>query len=363
MSETSEPTVMKAHRPGEFLAMVPKLLGYNPIHSLVVVGFSQKRTTIAYRLNLDALGHYQPEDLISHLRKASLESDGAIFLIYTDDELPDEPPLPFTDELIALAIAAHGMGYTTLPAMIVGANAFGVYGDDEHAPQLHSLLDIQSEDADSLDVEVRENQNSGTELPEVTDEDLAERVHAAVHSSTPEKLLEEDDMHSVIVLSGMVKARPNAKKSSQDSALVVGAAMIEMPMFRDAALITWGWGEVAGTQAMEEGRAYQMSTNVEGVETYEILQGQWKIRPDAANLKAGIGYCKEVAAHLPIEHRAPALFMAGWMEWALGRSSMAAEYLSAAIESDEEYTPARAMQILLEHGFLPEWAYIAKGGK
>lgn len=354
---------VKSTTPGEFLAVVPKLLGYHAIESLVIVGLNGRRTTAAYRVNINVLGRIDDAELLSHLMKLS-ECDGAVFVLYADAELTEGEPLPYTDEIISLATVAIEQGFNLKPAMIVGSNAFAIYGDDEHLPAFHPLSDIvlsPSDEEEVSDIKVRESQTSGTELPEVTDHQLAERVHAMTHTSVADAMLAgEEDSNTVIILHGMISSRPTSSTERQGTALALIAAMIDIEEFRDAAMLTWGWGLSVGLNAMTDGRNVTMD-NAEELDSFKILRGQWPVRPNSSNLEAGIELCKEIAAHLPIEHRAPALTMAGWMSWALGRTSLADEFLKAALACDDDFATATAMRENIAYGGLPEWAYNKEG--
>ena len=53
----------------------------------------------------------------------------------------------------------------------------------------------------------------------------------------------------------------------------------------------------------------------------------------------------------------PLLASLGWLSWALGRGSVAGEYVRRAREADPEYGFAELLDTMLGNGMLPEWAF------
>ncbi|GAB2461743.1 hypothetical protein HD599_001011 [Conyzicola lurida] len=52
--------------------------------------------------------------------------------------------------------------------------------------------------------------------------------------------------------------------------------------------------------------------------------------------------------------------MLAWLNWALGRSSVAHRFVVAAAEIDDEYGLVEIISTMLDRGFLPEWAFDAR---
>ena len=73
----------------------------------------------------------------------------------------------------------------------------------------------------------------------------------------------------------------------------------------------------------------------------------------------GIALLRQVAARLHETERAPCLTAVAWLNWALGRSSVAGELVRRARKADGEYGFAELMETMLERGLLPDWAFRA----
>ena len=82
-------------------------------------------------------------------------------------------------------------------------------------------------------------------------------------------------------------------------------------------------------------------------------------RPSPERLEQGIALLRQVAARLHETERAPCLTAVAWLNWALGRSSVAGELVRRARKADGEYGFAELMETMLERGLLPDWAFRA----
>lgn len=66
---------------------------------------------------------------------------------------------------------------------------------------------------------------------------------------------------------------------------------------------------------------------------------------------------RQVAARLPADERAGACATAGWLAWALGRSTHAGRYAAAALEVDPRLGLAEILMSFLQSSHLPDWAF------
>jgi hypothetical protein len=81
-------------------------------------------------------------------------------------------------------------------------------------------------------------------------------------------------------------------------------------------------------------------------------------RPEVARVESAVLLVKQLAASAPRPCRPPLLCMLAWLNWALGRSSVADRFVRVAEELDPTYGLAEVLRSVLDRGMLPEWAFV-----
>ena len=82
-------------------------------------------------------------------------------------------------------------------------------------------------------------------------------------------------------------------------------------------------------------------------------------RPHPERIDRAIEVLKRITALAPRSDRAPLFCILAWLNWALGRSSVANLFVTAAEGVDDGYGFAELMRTVLERGMLPEWAFVS----
>jgi hypothetical protein len=92
------------------------------------------------------------------------------------------------------------------------------------------------------------------------------------------------------------------------------------------------------------------------------LNGGEVARPSVPRIEAGIRAVKAAMAHLEPDARGPLAACAAWLEWALGRGSLAGAFLDTALALKEPSAFALVLGLRLQRGVLPEWAFREQPG-
>ncbi len=85
-------------------------------------------------------------------------------------------------------------------------------------------------------------------------------------------------------------------------------------------------------------------------------------RPSVPRIEAALRAIRLALAHLEPADRAPLLGCAAWFEWALGRGSIAGAFVDLALAADPTDVFAAWLGMRLQRGELPEWAFRATPG-
>nr|BFF09341.1 hypothetical protein GCM10025699_06440 [Microbacterium flavescens] len=175
-------TIVKAAGAAEFLSLVPRMLGYVPTRSLVMIPFDGSRSVGAMRFDLpgdepDAVDRVAATVIGTVCRLP--DADAVAAITFTDAAFGEENRMPHTGLLRALERRADACGLRLTDALCVAKDGWGSLLD-AHCPaggRLLADLDL----APATDVGADRDQGSGAELPEV-DVAQSERVARALLS-------------------------------------------------------------------------------------------------------------------------------------------------------------------------------------
>ncbi|MCB1298714.1 MAG: DUF4192 family protein [Microthrixaceae bacterium] len=330
-------TILKAEGKGQLLTAVTTLLGYTPTESLVIAPFRDNRAHGALRVDLrtdldaDELAAYASQVLGIACKVGGVTMIAAA--IYSDGDQAQHAPLAETlrtmGDLLGLEVAA--IFYST-------PTAWGEYFGEEHtepAPALPGAPALSTGD-----------QHAGFDLP-ATDPALAAAVASAVFPT-------DDGASLTAMLEGVLTADLD---NPEPSTLAHLAAVMVIPALRDAALVQWASDEQTGREAL----AAQTGYNATGAQIPDhigrIIMGRTIHRPDPARLRAALAACRIAAAHVNGREHAALLTAAGWLSWALGRSTVAGHYLDHARHADPDLTMAELLSRLVESATHPAWIF------
>lgn len=398
-------TIVKAGGAAEFLSLVPHLLGFRPVRSIVVVPFAGTRSIGAMRFDLpddESDGIDRVASTIIGLACKVAEVDALATVIYTDARFEDADGMPHQDLSDALERRADACGLRLTDALCVAADGWGSFLDPTCPSAGRPLTALAMEPATAGPLpEAEGDQTTGATLPVV---DLAERELVARALASLED--------AVTVLCGPdaspavgARGRPAGRKSSKRSRHTDGesvaqppddprridplalaevcslddlpsffekaleweptsldpydaAAMVwclSRPALRDIALVQWCGGLAAGDEALDAQLRWERGEEYPA----HLAMHMWGEgpRPDPERLVAALALARRVAAAAPREARPGALATCGWLSWALGRSTHADLYARQACEIDPEHGLAEIVLSFVYAGHLPEWAF------
>ena len=393
-------TIVKAANAAQFLSLVPKMLGYRPTRSVVLIPFAGSRSIGAMRFDLPSASESDEIDRVAATLIGMVcrlpDADAVAAVAYTDAAF-GAGGMPHRDLIAALERRAEACGIRLTDALCVAPDGWGS-SFDPACPEAGRPLDELGDEprgAEHLSVAAGD-QGSGSELPEV---DLAEKertARALVELDGAVRLLcgteaagearsgtvTSIDRASDAAASGDEftgrRVNPQALAAvctlddlptlfegalSWDAATLApfdAAALtwcLARPALRDVALVQWCGGISAGDEALdaqlrwESGEEYPAHLAMQ-------MWGEGE-RPDPDRLEAALTLSRHIAAAAPRAVRSGPLATCAWLAWALGRSTHAERYAMLACEIEPEHGLAEIVRSFVSAGHLPDWAFRA----
>jgi hypothetical protein len=169
------PTVVKAADAAQFLSFVPRMLGYHPTRSLVVIPFHGARSLGAMRFDLpdgDAESVDRVAATVTGMACRLPEADAVAAIGYTDARFHDSGRMPHDQLFAALERRADACGLHVTDLLCVAADAWGSYLDDDCPAEGRPLDELAWNGPQGVPAPAGD-QGTGTELPEPTDEERA----------------------------------------------------------------------------------------------------------------------------------------------------------------------------------------------
>ena len=372
--------IIKAADAAEFLALVPRLAGCRPVRSLALVPFAGTRTLGVMRVDLPEAGvdlDSVAATLVGMVCRVR-EADGLAVVVYTDEDFDVEGGVAQESFVRALIGKADACGLRLMEALCVAADGWGSYLEDG-TPQ-HPLHELADDDfLERLPADMRAplaDHTAGAALPEV---DLAETERAG------QALLALGDAVEAVCAATGREAAAQADLSRLDpQALAAACALDDLPALfedalrwdpadlrpadaaaiiwclarpalRDVALVQWCTGIDVGDAALDAQLRWQDGEDYPA-SLAEHLWGEGE-RPDPDRLRRALEIARHAAALAPRDSRPGPLATAGWLSWALGRSTHAAWYAERAVEIDPQHGLTGILVAMLNAGHLPEWVF------
>ncbi|MCS5719899.1 DUF4192 domain-containing protein [Herbiconiux sp. CPCC 205763] len=174
-----------------------------------------------------------------------------------------------------------------------------------------------------------------------------------------EELSEVDVVETLLRWNAVLTAGPGSPLPS-DARAVALLWSIRHRVVRDCVLMLCAWGFDAGVITLHEATEPEDAT-VGGQAVHDTVLGVGTRPPDAAGLRSAIELLRHLVSCAPESITAPALTMLAWLEWARGRGLAADSYLEACRRADPDYRLARLLQVMIQHGFVPEWIGVDAG--
>lgn len=330
-------TKAKAANAGEFLALIPAMLGYHPVDSVVIVVFSGKLSHGAMRFDMprNRATAAQLATVATGLVCKVAGATGLALVVYGNPELAEH----ISTDLSASTAAA---GLRIVDALVVSDDRWARIGTGDELVELeavpHQFSGMVSEG----------DQFSGAELP-AADAALAAEVARGIENDSrdlsPEEMLN--------LFEGAAEGWVDGLTALDWTNLVWCLAR---PALRDVALMQWAGDQAAGAVALEAQLAWERGTEYPS-DLAHVMWGEGP-RPDPQRLERALAVCLNAAALAPVAQQPGALASTAWLSWSLGRSTHADKHAAQAQVIDPEHGLAEIVRTMVAAGHLPEWAFV-----
>lgn len=358
-------TIVAAADAAHLLRLVPLLLGYTPTESLVVIPLREGRSLGAMRVDLppdDADLDAVASTVIGLICRVS-DVQGFVAVVYTDDSAA--AGLPGTVLIAAVHRSARASGLDVVDTLTVAADGWGSHLDPTLPRGGHPRALIER-------TAPAHDQSSGADLPLVDASEVAGAAAALVSLEAaltvlcgiPSALGAETRIDPAALqaacalddLPGLYEEMLTWDAAVLDPMRVaVTGWCLSRPSLRDVAIVQWSGDHARGDDALDAQRRWEDGEEYP-VDLAEVLWGDGP-RPDPERLTRALELVRQVAARLPAEERAGTFATAGWLSWALGRSTHAGRYAAAALEIDPRLGLAEILVSFVQSSHLPDWAF------
>lgn len=375
-------TIVKAADAASFLSLVPRLLGYQPSRSLVMVPFEGTRSIGAMRFDLPE----DPDDVDGFAATVvgmvcRLPDADAVAAVVCTDARFDGGGMPHAGLFDALERRADESGLRMGDALCLAPDGWGSRFDAALPPGGRALTELDAVPPGTEDLEmVAGDQGSGAELP-ATGLVEQERVGRALIALTravgilngsddddgtdgggrvdPRALAAACALDDLPALFEDALSWPVDNLSPFDAATV--AWCLDRPALRDVALVQWAGTMADGDTALEAQLRWESGEEYPG----DLAMRMWGEgeRPDVARLARALELSRHVAALAPRASRPGTLSLCAWLSWSLGRSTHADVYASAACEIEPDHGLSEIVKSFVQAGHLPDWAFRPAGRK
>ena len=372
-------TIVKAAGAAEFLSLVPRMLGYAPSRSLVLIPFAAARSLGALRFDLpdDAEDADQYAATVVGTVCRLPDADGLAAIAYTDARFDGER-MPHPALFESLERRADESGLHMTDALCVAADAWGSVFDRTLPAGGRPLteLDVVPPGAEAVG-DVTGDQSSGAELPQAGLVETERVGRALTAFSRAAGLLGGDDGEdeaSVPPPSGRIDPQalaavcrledlpglfedalrwPVDELAPYDAATLVWC--LARPSLRDVALVQWSGTFVDGDDALDAQLRWESGEEY----PVHLAMRMWGEgdRPDPDRLEDALALTRQLAALAPRLSRSGALAMCAWLSWALGRSTHADAYAREACSIEPEHGLSEIVRSFVNAGHLPDWAF------
>ena len=366
MNSRSAPTVIKTPEAADFLALVPRLAGFHPRNSVVLVAFRGNRTHGAMRFDLptgetDTARKRLATSFVGMLSKMS-GIDGVVPVIYTDD--PFGRSIPHEAFARAVIKRARLSGFRVSDALCVAADGWASYFDDDYPHGGDSLDEIASSPVASRhDAPQLGQVADAATLPEVAFE-RRERVGRLIAMRDADPVLRASLAFVIAVgdlpldMEELLACDPGELAEEE---IAIHIATLQTPSIRDAVMLLWAFDLETGDRVFDMQERYADGEDIRDDPDAGLMMGEGP-RPDPERINRALVLLKLLVAHSPRSCRPPLLCMLAWLSWALGRGTVAGIFVQHAVEIDPAYSMAGLLGTMAGNGMLPEWAFDDAGG-
>jgi len=350
------------------LRSVPHQVGYRPRESLVLVPVSGRETCGVLRIDLPPAADIDrcASTVVGYVRRIP-RADDVIIIVYTDGPALDGAGVAYEELAAAVIDRAEDLGLRVTGEVCIGADGWTTYRD----PRLRPLDEIDDGSAPPA-----RGPREGTEVPR---SDAADRREVARCTAT------------LNALSGdaLTRLRPGPHPPSGDvdidreleafaadpyalfeTALAESRAVsparaalwlwvLACPAMRDVVLTQWvgDTGEARRTHAWQEAWLAGLSDRPD----FPVRLAGDGARPASDRVRRAREFVRALAGRAPNPRLSACLAVCGWLSWALGSSSLAAEFAERAIDASPHATFPALILEMTNAGVLPGWAFDPDG--
>lgn len=383
---TEDPTVLRSASGADFLASLPSLAGYTSRESLLVVPFRGTRTMGVIRVDLPPVDDEEAARAIGALACDMLGRmrgcDGAVLVVYTDDTFPvasiaREPLVAVVDEQLESA------GFLVRDALCVSPDGWASWLESDAPAGGHPRSEIDDNPmrlrAEAVHGAPLREFDAEATLPE-PDPDLARRMSASV-ADLLELGMESDafgvrrsvaSLDPIDCVEEILRTDPETMPVPLMARLIAFAAV---PSLRDETIIQIAFGVKEARRAAKDNarlHARQLRTGrtmddlvreemSRGRRPFasggDLLLGTTTRRPSRERIGTAIAVLRRAIAHVDEVDRPGALCVLAWLNWAIGRASIAGAHIQQARAIDPTLSMAQLMEVLFAGGRMPEWLY------
>lgn len=377
-------TTVKAADAAEFLALVPRMLGYTPTRSIVIVPMGpvgpSRRENVGRRsrsmggMRFDLPGDESSVDgfaatvigMVCRIQRA----DSLVAVVYSDE--PVAAALPQATLAAAIRRAADASGLALVDMLVIGPDGWASHvRPDAPARPLDELLTFDH----ALPPAPAGDQRRDAELPEAPEDvrrDTAE-AHRSLEAAlavvcdvtrpdgarTERERVDPTALEAALELDDLPGLFERALQWDADELSPMRCAMLSWvmsrPSLRDIALVQWATDMGGGRLAMEAQLRWEDGADYPS-DLASVMWGEGA-SPDPDRVEAALRLARRVAGRSLPEHRAGALAMCAWLSWALGRSTHADVYARAALAIDDAHGLADIVRSFVVAAHLPDWAF------
>ena len=353
---------ISATSPADVLAYVPHALGFTPRESFVFLTMNGKR--LGATLRIDAPQQGDPAEfalMVLGYLSHDVDADGVLFIAYTDQPTIDGIK-PFSDYAHALDSMLDAAGTPIRDSWLVNSESWVTYFcEDADCCSAHPLEEI-TDSALSARL-VYEGSNPGRETvadPEFTgDGAILDRITDLIAGWT---ITDPADWAGPVIAENRALWQETlGTEPTKDTASQLLAAL-HTPAVRDRIIAdTISTDDDPETFAALHTPAVRdriiadtISTDDDPETFATVLTGRYTGAPDWEHVDATQELLIDLLRFTPPEARAPLFATLGWIHWYKGRSSIAAQYLTKALNADPDHTLSQLLTQLVNTGTLPE---------
>jgi hypothetical protein len=390
-------TIVKTSTAQDFLALVPDLVGFQPAESIVFVAFRGKRSIGAMRWDLPRDENEKTLKRIATTVVGMLSKlpgvEGVVPVVYTAARATGGGGVPAA-AFVETAIARFEFsGIAVKDALYVAGDGWGSYLDEDAGAAARPLAEIRSSSiVDSIPAGRRpplQSIDDRARLPEVdlaTKERVARRIRtlAEVLGWLRREFCSDPAIADALELRGPGPERHSLTDAEIEAVLDAyllddvpqfvemafqidpvempdrAAAMLihlaQSPALRDVLMMQWAFDRDTGDRVLDDAGRFRDGADAASLDTATLMLGEGP-RPDAPRIEAALPIVKALVARAPRGHRPPLLCILAWLNWALGRSSVAQRFVDDAVAVDPHYGLAEILGEMFGRGMLPEWAF------